>query len=426
MAPAQAPGPDGVATAAADVRLLLMIRTAGLLFAHGETTVGVRRTVTRLGAALGLPVTLLAQWGELRVQARETEFGAAVAVEPAAVDIHRVHATEAIADRVCAGTLASAAALPLLDDVARLPPVDPLRFIGMAAAGAAALGVIFGAQDWRTLLLIAVGAGLGAVLRRQVARFGESPFLPPFAASLLAGLVVSLVAWLGIPVAHHLLAACPCMVLVPGPHVLNGSIDLARGRIALGAARLGFATMVVLAISAGLFAGLAAGPARFVAGGAAPQVPAALDVVAAGVAVAAYGAFFNMPWRMLPGPVLIGMAAHALRWALLAGGAGVPAATLAACTLVGFCTAPLARHWRVPFGASSFAAVVALVPGLLLFEAAADALAVIAGPPAAAAPLLATLAANLVSASLIVLAMTVGLIGPKMLWDAWWGRGTPA
>jgi hypothetical protein len=43
-------------------------------------------------------------------------------------------------------------------------------------------------------------------------------------------------------------------------------------------------------------------------------VPLGYDVLAAGIAVAAYGTFFAMPWRMLPIPILIGMLAHALRW----------------------------------------------------------------------------------------------------------------
>ena len=37
----------------------------------------------------------------------------------------------------------------------------------------------------------------------------------------------------------------------------------------------------------------------------------------AGVAVAAYGSFFNMPWQMVAAPIILGMAAHAVRWELL-------------------------------------------------------------------------------------------------------------
>jgi uncharacterized membrane protein YjjP (DUF1212 family) len=51
------------------------------------------------------------------------------------------------------------------------------------------------------------------------------------------------------------------MVLVPGPHVLNGAIDLACTRISIGIARLTYAALIVLMICAGLLAGLNVGGA---------------------------------------------------------------------------------------------------------------------------------------------------------------------
>ena len=47
------------------------------------------------------------------------------------------------------------------------------------------------------------------------------------------------------------------MVLGPGPHFRNGMLDLIRGRMNLGAARLIYAVLTVVAISAGLLLGLA-------------------------------------------------------------------------------------------------------------------------------------------------------------------------
>jgi hypothetical protein len=39
--------------------------------------------------------------------------------------------------------------------------------------------------------------------------------------------------------------------------------------------------------------------------------------IAAGCAVASFGTFFSMPWRMLPFPIAVGMLGHAARWALI-------------------------------------------------------------------------------------------------------------
>jgi uncharacterized membrane protein YjjB (DUF3815 family) len=46
------------------------------------------------------------------------------------------------------------------------------------------------------------------------------------------------------------------MVLVPGPHFLNGMLDLITGRMNLGASRLIYAVLIVVAISTGLLLGL--------------------------------------------------------------------------------------------------------------------------------------------------------------------------
>ena len=400
-------------------RLRLIIRVAELLFVHGETTQGIRRTVDRLGHALDLPVAFLARWGELRVSPDPRAFGAAVAADPVGVDINRVNATEKLVDRVCDRTIASDDAITALDDVARMPPVALSRFVAMAAAGAAALSVIFGAADLLTIGVTGLSAGLGAGLRRYLSGLSRNPFLQPFLAALLAGLIVSLSSRLQLPLSQQLVAACPCMVLVPGPHFLNGAIDLVRARVALGAARLLFASLIVVAISAGLLTGLSVGPTRFAAAAATGPVPFLSDLCAAGIAVAAYGAFFNMPWRMLPAPVAIGMAAHALRWSLLDAGASLELGALAGCAVAGLCSDLLSRRLQIPFGATAFSAVVSLIPGVFMFQTAADALAMMSAASSIPLADLAALAGSLLRASLILLAMATGLIVPKMLLDGW-------
>jgi Putative threonine/serine exporter len=117
----------------------------------------------------------------------------------------------------------------------------------------------------------------------------------PFCAALLAGIIGAVVTRWQLSSLPQLVAVCPCMVLVPGPHFLNGAIDLARTRIALGACRIGYASLITLVISVGLLAGLSLGGVELPASSAAAAVPLGYDVIAAGVAVAAYGTFFAMP-----------------------------------------------------------------------------------------------------------------------------------
>jgi uncharacterized membrane protein YjjB (DUF3815 family) len=188
-----------------------------------------------------------------------------------------------------------------------------------------------------------------------------------------------------------------------------------RGRVPIGLSRLAFATLIVLAISAGLLVGLALTGATFPRAGPAHPVPLVLDVVSAGIAVAAYGSFFNMPWRTLPVLIGIGMGAHAVRWASLAAGSSVPLAALAACLLAGSLVTPLSDRRKLPFGACSFACVVSLIPGVFMFQAASDAVALTGLGSTAPPSMLVDLLDNIATASLVLLAMGAGLIMPKMI-----------
>src|SRR6202040_2086189 len=116
---------------------------------------------------------------------------------------------------------------------------------------------IFGVQHLAAAALIFVSAGAGAILRRSLAHYSANVFLQPFCASLLAGLVGALAVRYQLSSSLRLVAVCPCMILVPGPHVLNGALDLITGRIHLGSARLFYAGLVIVAISTGLLLGLA-------------------------------------------------------------------------------------------------------------------------------------------------------------------------
>jgi uncharacterized membrane protein YjjP (DUF1212 family) len=391
---------------------------AMLLFAHGQTTERIVTAAERLGRALGVTVRVLPYWGELTVELDGAPVSQIVPAKPLGVDMGRVVAVTTVIDQVCDGTLPVEAAQSALESAGRLPQASTPRFTLFAAIGAASLGVIFGTLDATTLLLIAASAAIGAVVRRWLSGFSHNPLMQPLCAAFIAGVVAAAAGRFQLSNTNILIGFCPCMVLVPGPHILNGAIDLARTRIALGIARLAYAGVIVLLICAGGLFGFTAVGANLAIAGPSPPVPLLIDVIAAGCAVASFGTFFSMPWRLLAVPIAAGMLAHAARWALIAvaGGSAVTGA-LVACMLVSVLVTPIVDRLHLPFAALAFSAVVSLMPGFFLFNAATGLVELVSIGPGAPAALLTGIAANGATAFLIIMAMTIGLILPRMLFE---------
>jgi uncharacterized membrane protein YjjP (DUF1212 family) len=397
-----------------DLDLLLL--SAKLLFQNGQTTERTITTVTRLGAARGSRAILLPHWGEVQLRIEGSGYLQEITgADPASVDMNKVVATMRVIDDLCDARIDAAAARASFEAISQYPPVGVTRFALLAAAGAAALGVLFGTVHWLSLGLIAVSAGVGACLRRWLAGVSHNLFVQPFCAALLAGAIGAVAVRLQLSSALQLIALCPCMVLIPGPHLLNGTLDLVRGRIPLGASRFGYASLIILMICTGLLVGLSLGGVNLPASGPSNPVPLGYDVIAAAIAVAAYGTFFAMPWRMLPVPILIGALAHACRWAVISmSGGSVETGALVACSVVGILVTPIADRLRLPFAACGFASVVALIPGVFLFRMAGGLVDLIA-PGKASPDLLLSIVTDGMTAMLIFLAMAFGLIAPKLL-----------
>lgn len=402
----------------------LLWRVARLLYINGQTTQRLVDDTTRLARAWGLAWEVLPQFDSLTCRWRavdstepwQTEI---LSASPIGVDMHKVAQTNALISKVCAhpkpaGPTEIAHWAQTIEQIEHYRPSSHSRFVLMAGLGAAALGLIFGVADPEVLALIFVTAALGAGARRLIARYSQNLLIQPFAAALIAGLMGALASRLLTDSHVQFVEIAACMILVPGAHILNASLDLVRGRIGLGLARMTYCLLIFLAICVGLLLGLSLGGGTLATSALPVDTPLWLDIVAAGVAVAAFGAFFSLPWALLAAPVIVGMIGHGSRWLILENGGGVVAATLVACLIAGSAMTLLAHRLKLPFAALAFASVVSMMPGIFVFKLAASLVDIYAAGSQATLPMLLAAVSNGTGALMIVLAMTLGLIVPKI------------
>jgi uncharacterized membrane protein YjjP (DUF1212 family) len=412
-------GTDDIEAMTLEERSRLVLACAQVLYVNGQATDQTVAAAQQLGHRLLLRANIIPSWGELQLvsEDKDARLICQVAADPAGVNMDRVASTMRTIEELGAGRLAPNTAMQAIDAIARAPPAPLWLFAIAAAAGAVALSVIFGVEHLAPVLLVFVSAAAGAILRRGLAQYTANIFIQPFCAALLAGIVGALAVRYQLSSSLRLVAVCPCMILVPGPHVLNGALDLIGGRILLGAARLIYATLVLVAISMGLLLGLAALGVSLPVDQAGRAVPLWQDVIAAGVAVFSYSVFFSTPLNFVAWPVAVGMLAHALRWAALAVlGAGAATGAFVACLIVGLILTPVARRWHMPFAAIGFASVVSMMPGVLLFRMASGLLEIAAGAQTTMAPISGTIADG-VAALTITLAISFGLLVPRLAID---------
>ena len=397
----------------------LLAHAGRLLLEYNESTGAIHRALEATAGVLtdqachvavsygGVAVSLAGE-APVLLPVRELRYNTAVQA--------RVHA---ILEQVRRGEVDPATALARLRKVEADTPRHPRRVaILVFAAAAASLAGLLGA-DAGTVAVAGLSAGLGLLARQELGRRHFSVLTLPLTAAFLGAVLGGLAIRLGWTRTPELVLIVPALMLVPGPHLINGVLDLVDNYLPMSMARLGLATGILLANALGIVFGieLTLPGARLPEQGAdADHINLVSDLVLAGVVTCGFAVFYNSPWKQVGMAALGGMAGHGLRFLALEAGCRLEAATFLGGLAVGAVSGWLARSGKTPFAVIAFAGAVTMMPGLHIYRALGGALQLARQADETAPAAMAGALGNALQSCLVVGGLTLGLVlGAKVV-----------
>ena len=392
-------------TSEAALRFLQL--SARLLLEYGGRSTSFERTIVRIARHLGVQVQTATGYREatlalpdgraIHVRAPELRINVGVAVS-----------TQRVIDALCANRIGLGEATSKLETIERLTPrLKRWVVVVLFGFGASAIAWLLRA-DWGAIAVTGVASAAGLVARQELGKRSTILFANPFAAGLIGGAMGGAAIRLGWTETPGLCVIVPALMLVPGPHLINGVHDMVDNHMQTGLCRLGLASSILIAAALGvaLGVGLTVGLAPLsTAPSEAMRLTLPLDMVAA----CGFGAFYNAPWRVLWMSILCGMVGHGLRYLGLQS-FGVELSTLFACLAIGIIANQGAERLRLPFSAVAFAGAVPMMPGVFIYESIAGAMRLAAAGSTADPALAAETLALSFKALFVVGAMALGLV----------------
>jgi uncharacterized membrane protein YjjP (DUF1212 family) len=390
----------------------LLAHAGRLLLEYNESTGTIHRVLNETAKALtGEPCQVAVSYGGVAVAlqgeapvlqpVRELRYNTAVQAR-----VHR------LLERVRRGDLEPAEAVIRLGSVEREtechPPWIGVLVLGMAAAGLAGL---LGA-DAGSVAVAGVSTGLGLLARQQLGRRHFSLLALPFTAALIGSVLGGAAIQLGWTLTPELVLIVPALMLVPGPHLINGLMDLIDNFLPMSLARFGLAIGILVASALGIALGI-----ELTLPGPLPDQPArsnALnllsDVVLAGIVTVGFAVNYNTAWKLVGMAALGGMLGHGIRFLMIEAGFRLEVATFFGGLAVGVVSGWMARSTRIPVAIIAFAGAVTMMPGMQLYRAIGGAVRLtwLAGENEPA--LVAATFANLVQGCLAISGLGLGVI----------------
>jgi uncharacterized membrane protein YjjP (DUF1212 family) len=384
-----------------------------LLLEYNESTREIHRTLERTSKALtgekcdaivsygGVAVSLTGN-GPVLMPIRELRYNAALQA--------RVHS---ILDHVCRGELKPSKALEDLKCVEANTAKHPRWLVALLLGLAGAcLAVLLGA-DTGAVIVAGLSTSLGLVARQQLGQRNFNLLSLPLAAGFIGAFLGGLTMRFGWTQTPGLALIVPSLMIVPGPHLINGLFDLVDNYVPMSLARLGLATSILAACGLGIVIGMELTlPAL-------PLVDQVVssdhlnlfsDIILAGIVTIGFAVFYNTAWPQVGLTAVGGMIGHGLRYLALEAGCRLEGATFLGALVVGIVSARIARSNKVPVAVISFAGAVTMMPGVQIYRAFGGSLQLARLQNAAEPTTVAGTLGYASQACLVVAALALGLV----------------
>jgi uncharacterized membrane protein YjjP (DUF1212 family) len=391
----------------------LLVHAGRLLLEYNESTGAIHRALTATARALtDEPCHVAVSYGSVAVSlggeapvlmpVRELRYNTAVQAR-----------VRSILEQVRRGEIEPVTGLAQLHGVeAGTPRHSRWVAVGALGAAAAALAGLLGA-DVGALVVAGVTTALGLLARQELGRRHFGLLVLPLTAALigavLGGLAIRL-GWTGTP---GLVLIVPALMLVPGPHLINGVLDLIDNHLPMSVARLGLSLGILLAGALGIVLGAELtlpGPLPPEQGANAEHLNLVSDMVLAGIVTCGFAVFYNTAWAAVGMAAVGGMAGHGLRFLALEADCTLVVATFLGGLAVGVISAGIARFGKMPVAVIAFAGAVTMMPGLHMYRALAGALQLARQTNAADPAALVGTLGNALEACLVVSGLALGLV----------------
>lgn len=332
----------------------VVARAGGMMLGAGTSSLRIRQLMRRAATALGLgniassiTFTSLA----MTVERRGVFRTKVVEVPKPGVDAHRIAMLQKLSNEM-PGKITATELDRQLDRIENAPSLYPAWLRGiMVALACAAVAVLAGA-GWREITAVLSASAVAYLMFRRLSRWQ----LNHLAVVLVSAFTASALYLLGTGALDHLLGEasprmaagfiCASIFLIPGFPLVTAGLELTRLDLTAGLPRAAYASMILLAITIGVWLVARIGG---VAAEAVPPLVAepwqfwVIRAVASFVAVVGWAMMLNSPLGTAIASGVVAVLGNALRLGVIDLGVAEHIATFAGCFTIGLGCAVLGK-----------------------------------------------------------------------------------